>query len=116
MSYLYKQFYIDGRWVDPLEAREFKVINPATEEVAGVIAMGSAADADRAVAAARRAFDSYSRTTPRERRELLERILERYKAHQSEIATAISDEMGAPMKLASGSQSAVGVGHISAMI
>jgi aldehyde dehydrogenase (NAD+) len=116
MSYVYKQFYIDGRWVDPLEAREFKVINPATEEVAGVIAMGSAADADRAVAAARRAFDSYSRTTPRERRELLERILERYKAHQSEIATAISDEMGAPMKLASGSQSAVGVGHISAMI
>jgi aldehyde dehydrogenase (NAD+) len=116
MSYLYKQFYIDGHWVDPLEAREFKVVNPATEEVAGIISMGSAADADRAVAAARRAFESYSRTTPRERRELLERVLERYQAHQVEIATAISDEMGAPMKLASGSQSAVGVGHISAMI
>jgi aldehyde dehydrogenase (NAD+) len=116
MSHVYKQFYIDGRWVDPIDAREFKVINPATEEVAGVISMGSAADADRAVAAARRAFESYSRTSPRERRELLEKVLEAYKAHQEEIATAISLEMGAPMKLASGSQSAVGVGHISAMI
>jgi aldehyde dehydrogenase (NAD+) len=116
MSYVCKQFYIDGRWVDPVDPREFKVINPATEEAAGVISMGSAKDVDRAVAAARRAFDGYSRTTARERRELLQRILERYKAHQAEIATAISDEMGAPMKLASGSQSAVGVGHISAMI
>jgi aldehyde dehydrogenase (NAD+) len=71
----YRQFYIDGRWVDPVTAREFQVINPATEEVAGVISMGSAADVDRAVAAARRAFESYSRTSAQERRALLERIL-----------------------------------------
>ena len=116
MSYDDRQFYIDGRWVDPIEAHEFKVINPATEEVAGVISMGGAADVDRAVAAARRAFEGYSRTTAPERRALLERILARYKAHYDEIATAISDEMGAPMKLARESQAAVGVGHLTAMI
>jgi aldehyde dehydrogenase (NAD+) len=116
MSYEYRQFYIDGRWVDPVVAREFKVINPATEEVAGVISMGSAADVDRAVAAARRAFESFSRTTAYERRALLEKILAGYKAHYEEIATAISDEMGAPMKLARESQAAVGVGHLTAMI
>ena len=116
MSYDDRQFYIDGRWVDPIEAHEFKVINPATEEVAGVISMGGAADVARAVAAARRAFEGYSRTTAPERRALLERILARYKAHYDEIATAISDEMGAPMKLARESQAAVGVGHLTAMI
>jgi aldehyde dehydrogenase (NAD+) len=116
MSYEYRQFYIDGRWVDPAVAREFKVINPATEEVAGVISMGSAADVDRAVAAARRAFESFSGTTAHERRALLEKILAGYKAHYEEIATAISDEMGAPMKLARDSQAAVGVGHLTAMI
>ena len=62
MTYDNRQFYIDGAWVDPVEPKEFKVINPATETVAGVISMGSAKDVDRAVAAARRAFDSYSRT------------------------------------------------------
>ena len=116
MPYEYRQFYIDGRWVDPVKAREFQVINPATEEVAGVISMGSAADVDRAVAAARRAFESYSRTTAQERRALLEKILAGYKKRYDEIVTAISDEMGAPMKLARESQAAVGVGHLTAMI
>jgi aldehyde dehydrogenase (NAD+) len=116
MSYEYRQFYIDGRWVDPIAARDYQVINPATEEVAGVISMGATADVDRAVAAARRAFESYSRTSALERRALLETILVAYKAHYDEIATAISDEMGAPMKLARESQAAVGVGHLTAMI
>jgi aldehyde dehydrogenase (NAD+) len=116
MSYVFRQFYINGHWVDPVTPQEFKVINPATEEMAGVISMGSGADVDRAVAAARRAFESFSRTTGTERRALLERILAAYKVHYDEIATAISDEMGAPMKLARESQAAVGVGHLSAMI
>jgi aldehyde dehydrogenase (NAD+) len=116
MQYEYRQFYIDGRWVDPVAARDFQVINPATEAVAGVISMGSAADVDRAVAAARRAFEGFARTTAQERRALLEKILVGYKAHYDEIATAISDEMGAPMKLARESQAAVGVGHLTAMI
>jgi aldehyde dehydrogenase (NAD+) len=116
MQYDDRQFYIDGRWVDPVQAREYRVINPATEAVAGVISMGSAQDVERAVAAARRAFDGYSRTSADERRALLEKILVAYKAHFDEIATAISDEMGAPMKLARESQAQVGVGHLSAMI
>jgi aldehyde dehydrogenase (NAD+) len=116
MIYDNRQFYIDGAWVDPIEVKEFKVINPATEAVAGVIAMGGPKDVDRAVAAARRAFDSYSRTTPAERLDLLERVLAAYKAHYDEIAQAISTEMGAPITLAKGSQTRIGVGHISAMI
>jgi aldehyde dehydrogenase (NAD+) len=116
MTYDNRQFYIDGAWVDPAEPKELKVINPATEEVAGVISMGSAKDVDRAVMAARRAFDSYSRSSPAERLALLERILAAYKAHYDEIAQAISIEMGAPITLSKGSQTGIGVGHISAMI
>jgi aldehyde dehydrogenase (NAD+) len=116
MTYDNRQFYIDGAWVDPVEPKELKVINPATEEVAGLISMGSAKDVDRAVMAARRAFDSYSSTSPAERLALMERILAAYKAHYDEIARAISIEMGAPITLSKGSQTGVGVGHISAMI
>jgi aldehyde dehydrogenase (NAD+) len=116
MTYDNRQFYIDGAWVDPASPKVFEVINPATETVAGVISMGGAQDVDRAVAAARRAFDAYSRTTPQERLALMERILSAYKAHYDEIAQAISTEMGAPITLAKGSQTRIGVGHISAMI
>jgi aldehyde dehydrogenase (NAD+) len=116
MTYDNRQFYIDGAWVDPAEPKELKVINPATEEVAGVISMGSAKDVDRAVAAARRAFDTYSRTTPAERLALMERILAAYKAHYAEIAQAISIEMGAPVTLSKTAQTGIGVGHITAMI
>ncbi len=116
MTYDNRQFYIDGAWVDPVAPKEFNVINPATEAVAGVISMGGAQDVDLAVAAARRAFDGYSRTTPVERLALLERVLAAYKAHYDEIALAISTEMGAPITLAKGAQTRIGVGHISAMI
>jgi aldehyde dehydrogenase (NAD+) len=116
MTYDNRQFYIDGAWVDPVEPKQFTVINPATEQAAGVISMGSAKDVDHAVAAARRAFDSYARTTPAERLSLLERILAAYKAHYDEIAQAISIEMGAPITLSKGAQTRIGVGHISAMI
>ena len=116
MTYDNRQFYIDGAWVDPIEPKELKVINPATEEVAGVISMGGSKDVDRAVMAARRAFDGYSRSAPAERLALLERMLAAYKAHYDEIAQAISIEMGAPITLSKTSQTGIGVGHISAMI
>ncbi len=116
MTYDDRQFYIDGKWVDPVEPKTFEVINPATESVAGLISMGGPKDVDLAVAAARRAFDAYSRSTPAERLALMERILAAYKAHYDEIAEAISTEMGAPISLAKGSQTRIGVGHISAMI
>jgi len=116
MAYDYRRFYIDGRWVDPVEPKEFTVINPATEAPAGVISMGSAADVDRAVAAARRAFDSFAQTSREERRALLEKILAVYKKRYPDIAAAIRDEMGAPVSLAKGSQAGIGIGHLAAMI
>ncbi|HTB30000.1 MAG TPA: aldehyde dehydrogenase family protein [Steroidobacteraceae bacterium] len=116
MTYDNRQFYIDGAWVDPAEPKEFQVINPATETVAGLISMGGPKDVEHAVAAARRAFDGFSRTSPAERLALMERILVAYKAHYDAIAEAISTEMGAPVTLAKGSQTRIGVGHISAMI
>jgi len=116
MAYEYRRFYIDGQWVEPVQATEFKVINPATEEVAGVISMGTAADVDRAVAAARRALDSFSQTSGDDRRGLLEKILAVYKKRYVDVANAIRDEMGAPTKLANGSQAGIGVGHLTAMI
>ena len=116
MAYSYRKFYIDGQWVDPAVPRDFSVINPATEEPAGVISLGGTVDVDRAVAAARRAFESFSQTSRDERRALLEKILETYKKRYADVANAIRDEMGAPAKLAHGSQAGIGVGHISAMI
>src|SRR5579862_9708736 len=85
MSYEYRQFYIDGRWTDPAEPRDFIVINPATEEPGGVISMGSSRDADKAVEAARRAFDGFAQTSREERRALLEKILTVYRKRYADI-------------------------------
>jgi aldehyde dehydrogenase (NAD+) len=111
-----RQFYIDGRWVDPIKLRSHDVINPATEEVCGRISLGSAEDVDRAVAAARRAFDSFSSTTPDERVALLESILEVFEKRHDDVATAIMEEMGAPWTLATRAQAASGPQHIKAAI
>ncbi len=116
MAYEYRKFYIDGRWVEPVEPKEFTVINPATEAPAGVISLGSAADVDRAVAAARRAFESFAETSREERRALLQRILAIYKQRYQDIADAIREEMGAPASLARGSQAGIGIGHLAAMV
>jgi aldehyde dehydrogenase (NAD+) len=116
MTYEYRKFYIDGQWVDPAARNDFKVINPATEEPAGVISMGNEADVNRAVAAARRAFDTFSQTTREERRALLENVLKIYKKRYADVANAIRDEMGAPASLANGAQAGIGVGHITAML
>jgi aldehyde dehydrogenase (NAD+) len=116
MAHDYRKFYIDGRWVDPLEPKEFTVINPATEAPAGVISLGSAKDVDRAVAAARRAFESFAITSREERRALLESILAIYKKRYQDIANAIREEMGAPASLAKGSQAGIGIGHLAAMV
>jgi len=106
------KFYIDGAWTAPASAKSMPVVNPATEEAMYEIALGSAADVDKAVTAARRAFESYSMTTPEERAALLERVIEVYKGRMKEIAAAISDEMGAPLPLAERAQAAAGLGHL----
>ncbi len=110
------KFYIDGAWVDPAEPKPFDVINPATEESCARISLGSAKDVDRAVAAAKAAFPSFSRTTREERVALLEAILAAYKKRYDDIAKVISMEMGAPITLATRAQAATGVGHLNQMI
>jgi aldehyde dehydrogenase (NAD+) len=77
----------------------FTVINPATEEAVATISLGSNSDVDRAVAAAKRAFESYSETTPGERLALLRRVLEVYQSKMDQMAETISQEMGAPISL-----------------
>ncbi|MFV8816408.1 aldehyde dehydrogenase family protein [Haliea sp. E17] len=108
----YRQFYIDGQWVDPVSANDFEVINPATEEVCGVISLGSEADVNRAVAAAKRAFESYGRTKRQERIELLEACVAEYERRYDDVATAIREEMGAPQKFALEEQADTGLGHL----
>ncbi|MGA1370192.1 MAG: aldehyde dehydrogenase family protein [Pseudomonadales bacterium] len=110
------KFYIDGQWVDPIGTATLDVINPATEESIGRIAMGNAEDVNRAVGAARRAFESFSQTSKAERIALLERVIEVYKKRLPDLAAAISDEMGAPLKLAGAAQAPSGLGHFMATL
>ena len=107
-----RKFYINGEWVEPSTSETLDVINPATEEPIEPIAMGGQADVDRAVAAAKAAFVSFSQTTVAERAELLGRIIEAYKARMGDIAAVVSQEMGAPIGLASAAQAPAGLGHL----
>lgn len=112
----YTQFYIDGQWVDPIAPRTAQVVNPATEEVSGTISLGTAADVDKAVAAARRAFATFGETSARERLDLLEAVLAEYLKRETELGEAVSEEMGAPMSLACGFHTLLGKGHLSTAI
>ncbi len=105
------QFYINGEWVDPVNGERLDVVNPATEQVIGEVAMGGVEDVDRAVAAAVAAFETYSQTTREERVDLLSRIVDAYKNRIPDVAKAISEEMGAPMSLAMAAQAPAGLGH-----
>lgn len=106
--------FIGGRWVESQGGKRHEVINPATEEACTVITLGTQADVDTAVAAARAAFPAFSRTTVAERLALLDRIGEAYKARMGDIAAAISEEMGAPISFANAAQAPVGLSHIKA--
>jgi len=110
-----RQFYIDGKWVNPTNAHDFPVTNPATEQEIARISLGTAADVGKAVAAAKRAFESFSETTPDARLALLQRITEVYQVRFEEMAETISQEMGAPMWLARAAQAAAGLGHFFEM-
>ncbi|WP_176599317.1 aldehyde dehydrogenase family protein [Sphingobium sp. 15-1] len=112
----YRKFYINGEWVDPVAPKVLDVINPATEKVAGVINLGSEADVDAAVAAARQAFPSFSSTTREERLALLKAIAAEYKRRIDEVAAAITEEMGAPDWLAASAQAPIGAAHLATAI
>lgn len=92
------------------------VINPATEEAVATISLGSNSDVDRAVAAAKRAFESYSETTPGERLALLRRVLEVYQSKMDQMAETISQEMGAPISLSRKGASPAGHAHLAEVV
>ena len=107
----YLKFYIDGQWVDPITPKTAEVINPATEEVSGTISLGSAADVDLAVAAARRAFATWGESSAKERIDLLEAIIAEYLRRERELGEAVTEEMGAPLSLGTGFHTLLGKGH-----
>ncbi len=111
-----RNFYIDGAWVAPREGTDFPVYNPATEEAYATISLGGAADAEAAITAARAAFASWSMTTPAERGEVLRAILAVYEKRASDMAAAISNEMGAPIDMAMSDQAGSGRSHLKAFI
>jgi aldehyde dehydrogenase (NAD+) len=110
------QFYIGGEWVAPAGQARLPVIDPSTEEAFAEIAMGTPADVDRAVAAARKAFASFALTTPEERLALIRKILEAYSERYDEMAQLISREIGAPRALAHGWQAGLGARHLKELI
>jgi aldehyde dehydrogenase (NAD+) len=110
------QFYIDGEWVNPSQPKTLDVINPASEQPIGRISLGSAADVDRAVKAARAAFETFSRTKKEERIALLSDIAREYQKRYDEIARTITAEMGAPAWLSKAAQAATGIGHLNETI
>ncbi len=110
------QFYIDGRWVDPVLPKTLDVIDPAHEESFARISLGSAQDVDKAVTAARRAFETFSRTAKEERLALLQIILDVYQKRYGELVETISREMGAPLKLSKNAQAATGIAQLGTAI
>lgn len=108
-----KKFYINGAWVEPEVPNDLDVIDPSTEEVCATISIGGQADTDAAVAAAKAALPAWSATSPEERLGYLQKLLDAYTARAGEMATAISTEMGAPIKLASTAQVGAGMAHIA---
>ena len=110
------KFYIDGAWVEPSGTARLPVIDPCTEEAFAEVAMGTAADIDRAVAAAKHAFTSFSQTTPTERLALIRRILEVFLERHDEMGETISRELGAPRAMAHAWQAGIGRRHLDELI
>ena len=110
------KFYIDGRWVVPIDGTDFTVINPATEDAFATISLGGQKDAEAAIAAAKAAFPAWSVTTPQTRIGYLEKLLAVYEERSQDMAQAISSEMGAPIDMSLSDQAGSGRGHLKAFI
>jgi aldehyde dehydrogenase (NAD+) len=111
-----RQFYINGQWVSPVAAHDFEVINPSNEEAFAVISLGGEADTNAAVAAARAAFDGWSRTSRDERLGYLDKLADIYQRRSDEMGEIISEEMGAPIAMSKSAQVGSGGGHIRNLI
>ena len=111
-----KKFYINGEWVTPNSKIEFPVLNPANNSQVGTIILGNQVDVDNAVAAAKKAFKTYSKTTKEDRLKLLNNLLKITKKRFEELAQAITTEMGAPITMSREAQADAGVGHLEGFI
>jgi aldehyde dehydrogenase (NAD+) len=106
----YLKNYINGQWVDSIGGTRHQVISPSTEEPTTEITLGTQADVDAAVAAAKAAFKTFSQTTREERIALMGRIIEEYKKRAMDLAVSMAKEMGAPVSFASTAQVGAGIG------
>jgi aldehyde dehydrogenase (NAD+) len=106
------RFYIGGTWVEPLSAARRDIIDPATEQTIGIVALAESADVDRAVASARAAFPTYARSARAERLALLHRIIAIYSRRMKELASAVQRELGAPWAFAHDTQAWIGLAHL----
>ena len=111
-----RKFYINGKWISPYKTNDLEVINPSNEDPYAIISLGSKEDVDSAVKSAKKAFQSWKRTSKEERLKLLEKLLQVYKKRFNEMAKAISDEMGAPIDWATDVQTGSGQAHLEDFI
>ena len=111
-----KRFFINGEWVDPISDQTMLVINPATEEQIGTVALGNASDVDLAVEAASAAFDQFSQTTKMDRLDLLKSVMVITERRLEDLAQAMRMEMGAPITMARSSQADAAIGHLQGVI
>ncbi|WP_455477209.1 aldehyde dehydrogenase family protein [Bartonella sp. B41] len=107
-----RKFYINGLWENPSTPNDLHVINPSTESPCAIISLGSTRDADKAISAAKKAFQNWKTILPSERLRFVEKILEIYERRSEDMAKTISMEMGAPIDMARNAQTATGSYHI----
>ena len=107
----YTQQYINGEWIDSDSNETIEVINPATEEVIGKVAKGNSNDVEKAVEAANNVYLEFRHSSVKERKELLDKIVEEYKNRKQDIIEAITDELGAPLTLSENVHYQMGLNH-----
>jgi aldehyde dehydrogenase (NAD+) len=106
--------YINGEWIDSTSGETIEVVNPATEEVIGSIAKGNKEDVDKAVEAAENVYIDFRHSSVKERRDLLDKIVQEYKNRKDDIVAAIRDELGSPVTNAEKVHYQMGLDHFEA--
>ena len=111
-----KKFYINGEWVDPINKQSLDVIDPSTEKSCATISLGGKEDINKAVNAAKKAYETWGFSSKEERIKLLENLYVLYKKRWADIANAITMEMGAPKDFSTKLQTGTGASHIKSFI
>ena len=111
-----RNFYINGKWIQPSKTNDFEIINPSNEEPFATISLGFKEDTNAAVESAKKAFIKWKETSKEERIILLEKLLKIYKKRFNEMANTISTEMGAPIDWSNSAQTAAGQAHLEDFI